>query len=177
VVEIFTGTSATNLAWLNNGASGMKPVYLRGGKTLFETTMKLQTLSDGTQTYGTMCGIVDGVTGTNGTVAANGIYFTYTNGENGGNLYAHCSAASSHTHLDLGVAPSTATYVRVGWVANAAWTSIQWYVNRVAVGSPMTTNIVAAATALRFMWAIQKSAGTTSRSLLIDRYRFAVKLS
>ena len=154
--------------------SGRRLDQALGGATTFETIIKLSALSDGTDTYTCLAGITTPAYG-NTLSITNGIYFRYTHGSSSGNWELRCANASTTTTRDTGIA-AIAGWVRLGFVINAAGTSVQAYVNGAAAGAAITTNIPASATALMQQWFILKSAGTTSINLDIDAYKIMVVL-
>lgn len=170
VYKMVTGTDTTGLANISGNVSSPNVLFIGGGLTVFETIIKLSALSDGTNTYT----VAVGVSGTQASVLpANCIQWRYTHGTNSGNWTLVSVKASSATSVDSGV-PATTNFTRLSWVLNSAGTSIQGYVNGVASGSAITTNIPVLGTTLD--WVIVKSAGTTSRTLSLDAYKFWVKL-
>jgi hypothetical protein len=85
-----------------------------------------------------------------------------------------CRQNNTETTLDTNVLVAT-PFARLGFVMNATGTSVTFYSADAAVGS-ITTNIPTAPTrAFSFMpGSIVKSLGTTSRSLYVDAYSYAL---
>jgi hypothetical protein len=168
--KILTGTTTGGWAYLsaNNSSSNL---FLGGGLTTFEVIEKLSALSDGTDTYLVTLGLIN----TQISTPVNGVYFTYSHGTNSGNWTFNCTKASSTTSVDTGVAASASAYQRLTWVMNSAGTSVQAYVNGVAAGAAITTNIPIAA--LQPCFQIVKSAGTTSRTIFLDAYALQIHLA
>jgi hypothetical protein len=102
------------------------------------------------------------------------IGFRYTNGVNSGKWQGVTRSNSVETTVDTTIAAAAATWVKFGFTVNTAGTSVQFYINDVAVGAAITTNIpTGASRKLTYLpGLIIKSAGTTSRSLLVDRYGY-----
>jgi hypothetical protein len=162
VIALATGTTTTGSACIVASNSGVKFFGVGAGVLSFDHVVKLEALSDGTNTYSVSVGLgLATVTDT----PVDAIRWRYSNGLNGGNWTLSCTSASSTTNRDSGVAATT-NFVRLGWIANAAGTSIQGYINGVAVGDPITTNIPTGM--LQPFNYIIKSAGGTSRTLYID---------
>jgi hypothetical protein len=161
VWRMTTGTTTTGWAYVS-GNNSAQALFLGGGLTIFEVIVKLSAVSDGTDTYSSVLGVTNSQAG----VPTNGIYFSYTHSTNGGNWTFNCLKASSTTSVDTGVAASTSAYQRLTWIMNSAGTSVQAYVNGVAAGAAITTNIPVAA--LQPVLNIVKTAGTTSRSVMLD---------
>lgn len=168
-----TGTTTTGYANLF-GSAADDLLKFGGGATTFETIIKLSALSDGTDTYTCLTGITTPAYG-NTLSITNGIYFRYTHSASSGNWELRCANASSTTTRDTGIA-AIAGWVRLGFVINAAGTSVQAYVNGTAAGAPITTNIPATTTAMMQQWFILKSAGTTAVLCDIDAYKISVVL-
>jgi hypothetical protein len=83
------------------------------------------------------------------------------------------------TAIDLGATATSisgssysAAFIRLGFVINAAATSVQFYVNGSTAGSPVTTHIPSSAPFLSINAAgIGSSAGTSPlRNMLLDYY-------
>jgi hypothetical protein len=161
VWKMVTGTTTTGWAYVS-GNNSAQALFLGGGLTIFEVIVKLSAVSDGTDTYSSVLGITNSQAG----VPTNGIYFSYTHSTNGGNWTFNCLKASSTTSVDTGVAASTSAYQRLTWIMNSAGTSVQAYVNGVAAGAAISTNIPVAA--LQPVLNIVKTAGTTSRTVMLD---------
>lgn len=170
VVDIETGTTTTGYAWVNDQLSGAKCVYIGGGSHYFETLVKLSALSDGTDTFICQIGICVGSTTINTT---DGVYFGYTHSLSAGNWRCYTSKASTDTITDSGVAASTASFQRLGFLINAAATSVTFYINGSVVATH-STNIPLSSTALRRWSIIAKSAGTTTRHLYHDYFAHIV---
>jgi len=174
-IRLVTGISTTGFADAY-GSNVDDVLKLGGGTAKFETIVNLSALSDGTNTYTAQIGITTPAYNDNLSITA-GIYFTYTHSTNSGKWVLNCTKASTTTTSDTGIAVAGATWVRLGFVLNSAGTSVQAYINGVAAGTPITTNIPAATTALNFQWLIIKSAGTGSFNLDIDAYKFQIALA
>lgn len=171
-----TGTTTTGYANLM-GSTIDNTLKIGGGagQCLFETVIRLSRLSDGTDTYTSQIGIVTPAFSNTLTIT-DGIYFRYTHSASAGNWELRSVSASSTTTVDTGVAAST-NFVRLRFILNAAGTSIQAYINGVAAGAPITTNIPAATTGMMQQWFILKSAGTTTVNQDIDAYVMAITLA
>lgn len=163
VVSLNTGTNAAGRAciFLSNTA-----LTFGGGPTIFDCYLRLPTLSDGTNTYKVYAGFGD-VTAAGNMV--DGVYFSYTNGEQAGNWATNTSNNSTRTQGDSGVAATT-NFTRLRFVVNAGGTSARFLVGDTAAGE-ITTNIpTTTARSTGPLFKIEKTVGTTSRSLDIDYY-------
>lgn len=166
------GTTTTGYANLY-GSNVDDLIALGGGLTTFESIINISALSDVTNTYTIQIGLVKGAYN-NTLVITDGIYFTYTDSVNTGNWTLNCASGSTTTSVDTGSAV-TAAWQRLGWVLNAAGTSVQAYLNGSPIGVPITTNIPTANT--NFQWYIQKSAGTSQINLDLDAYNLFIVLN
>ena len=159
----FAGT-ATNPGILSFGNAASCYVYLGsafstfdvvvgGGEISVNYVVNLGTLSDGTNRYIMYCGIGN----FGGSAPTDGIWFEYSDDVNSGNWLCVSSSSSSTTTSDSSVAGNT-NFVNLGFVVNAAGTSISFTINGVSVGSAITTNIPSIATS-PFVY-ISRSSGT-----------------
>jgi hypothetical protein len=134
VWKCVTGTTTTGYALLANASANL---FIGAGSAFYETVINLSALSDGTNRYQVDVGCFD----IQISAFANGICWRYIDTLNGGNWTLNSTKTSTSTQVNSGVAAAATTWVRLGWLLNAAGTSIQGYVNGVASGSPITTNI------------------------------------
>lgn len=164
VADIETGTTTTGYAWINDQVLGAKGLYIGGGSHFYETVVKLSNLSDGTETFICQLGICTGSTTIN---TVDGVYFGYSHSLSGGNWRCYTSRSSTDTVTDSGVAASATSFQRLGFVINAALSSVTFYINGTLVATH-ATNIPLSTTAMRRWAIIAKSAGTTTRHLYTD---------
>lgn len=151
IINIASGTTATGRAALTLGPDTFK---FGSGIWTLKVRFKLDTISDGTETYVNRIGFGDTPTADN----ADGAYFETSNT----NWFRCTAAASSRTKTDTGVACSA------GWHNGkivVTPTAVTYYMDGVSLGTN-TTNIPTNAVGLVF--GIFKSVGTTSRFLYID---------
>lgn len=151
------GTVATARSCIHLGGAGFHNMVLGGGVITFQGIFALSgTISAHLQSA---CGLGDSFTA-NGD-QANGVYIRLLGTDTNWKLVS--ASGGTRTVVDLGVAYSSGTYVRLGFQVNSAGTSIQGLVNGSAAGSAITTNIpsialspfiktdaIAAGTALNF---------------------------
>ena len=162
---VYPGTSTTGYAQMYSDARN-SAVFVGGGTFYYETVVYLLTLSDGTNTFSCKVGMYNQATP--GTAIVTGIYFTYTHSANGGKWLFNCTSASTTTTSDTGVAAAAATWVKLGFVVNAAGTSVQAYVNGAAAGAAIVANIPGAV-GVATIFEMLNSAGTgASRLLNVD---------
>lgn len=163
IVALSTGTSSTGRASIS--LSNVSTVVPGGGSELTQWIVQMPNVPDGTNTYTVRIGLGD--------VAAAG---DFTNG-----LYFEINLATSSTNW---IIKSASSSTRTTTVTSKAFVNGEWdrlgitlvsgvasyYVNGVMVGT-ITTNIpnnVAVFPVAK----VEKSVGTTSRSLMIDSFRY-----
>ncbi len=155
-----TGTSSSGKAAVGS-FNLINRLKLGGKQVAYEARVRIETLSTSAQTFTASYGL----TNTDLAAAANGVYFTYTHGTNSGNWTCNTRASSTSTNLNSGVAVTANQWYKLKAVINAAGTQADFYVNGTLVGSS-TTNIPTAA--LKFVFKIEKSAGSTARTTSVD---------
>lgn len=164
------GTVECNTGTNTNGASQMRfngTTQIGGARYRIGFYCKLSELSDGTNTYTATIGIAQGLFST--TAITDGVYFSYTHSASSGNWETNCIASSTATTADSGIAATTDwTYFEIE--INADGTSISFFINGTEVSnSPITTNIPTS-TDIYWLFRIEKSAGTSARSLFNDKF-------
>lgn len=164
--ELNAGTTTTGYGNLF-GTDQDDVIKLGAGTTTWETRLKLTRVSDGTDTYAFVAGLSRGPY-LNSLPGLDGIYFYCTTG----NWKLRCQASSSTTDRDTGIAVTT-NDVNLKWVYTVAG-GVQAYIDGVAVGAPITTNIPTNTTKLTHQWMILKSAGTTVCAAYLDWYRMSI---
>lgn len=156
---IVTLTTNTSSIGVGSASSLNTSVLFGGAQYSLWNRVKLDTLSDATDTYTVTAGYAD--TGS----VVDGCYIRYSHGINSGKWQGVCTANSTSTTLDLGVTVAIATWYKLLVVVNAAGTSTEFFVNGTS-GGTITTNIpTGAGRQTGMMTKIVKSAGTTARLL------------
>lgn len=163
VIALGTVTSTTSRAAIlqvNPGDS----FILAGGTVRFGAVANIPTLSDGTNTFTVRMGF-----GALNAGDADGIFFRYGSALNGGEWQGVCRSGGSEAGsvLDTNVVADT-NWHTYEFEVNAAATSVEFFIDGSSVGT-VSSNIVSAATRLNPA-AILRSAGTASRSFLLDAY-------
>lgn len=167
VVFYAGSTSGSGYAQLY-GDSRNALLSFSGGSITYETALVIYALSNGTTRFRIDAGMIAEIAPSSS--IANGCYFTYSDTINSGNWQFNCTTASSTTSVDTGIAAST-SWVKLGFVMNAAGTSVQAYVNGSAAGSAITTNIPTG-NGVTFVWQINKTVGTGVAQFTIDYLKF-----
>lgn len=182
IFGVLTLTTATN----TNGGyqyrqSNILSYYQFGSDIYrYESLLKIPTNSDGTNTFQFLSGFWDTSTGVN---QVDGIYFLYdaqgvsTGSASSGNWQIVTSSNSVRTFTTTSVAIDNTNFQKLRIDVNAAGTSVQFYINDILVGTH-TTNIPTGAARLTTSGVyLQKSAGTTSRTVDVDYLFIKVKFT
>jgi hypothetical protein len=163
IARLRSGTTTTGAAI---GFQGATFAYGQGVYT-YEALVQLSALSDGTDTYVALIGHGNDFSST--ADLTNGCYFRYTDSSSSGNWEFVSANGGTRTTRDTGVAAVAGSWVKLKYIVNAAGNSAQAYINGVAAGAAVTTNIATASNRLHGPHIqMRKSAGTTSRDLVID---------
>ena len=178
IIQPQTGTGATNFAGYNYGGLGTNgTLYIGSGSISLETYVTVETLSNATERFHTIFGYYNGSNFSN---TANGIFFSY---DEAGTMFFEFGAAATPNWkcYTRGGATVTRTNTSIPVVAgqwyklridvNAAGNSVTFYIDGTLVATH-TTNIPATTTALLITSLINKTAGTTARSLLTDYFMY-----
>jgi len=173
VYSLSTGTSASSTGYLRAGNSS-GTMMVGGGEIIFEILIKIDAISDGTQSYTIHIGFFE---------APSGIVLT---GNHHIKLIHDASTTNWQTSTKNNGTMSTVTTtnpVVLGWnkvrlrVA-ADRSSVQWWVNGVELStSPITSNIPDAIDPMTFGFGISKQLGITPRLLHVDYLFVAQKLT
>jgi hypothetical protein len=133
VVTMEPGTTSTGAA----AVSCNNICRVTGGRVMVSVRYRITTLSTSTNRFTVRFGALDSVS----LEPTNGIYFRQVDDVNGAKLQGVVRASNTETTVDLGVIPTANTWAHCHWIANAAGTSIQFYLNGTAAGAAVTTNI------------------------------------
>lgn len=159
---LVTSTSASGASYIWDANSIMW--VFSGGEAVYETSVKVVTLSDGTETFTVRCGWNDSQTAD----GADGVYFRYTHSENSGRwvLVARSNSVETATNSTATVPANSWDRLRI--VVNAAGTSAEGFVDGVSIGTVASNIPITQARATGMTTGIVKSAGTTSRNIVVD---------
>lgn len=158
-IAMMTGSTTTGRAGRLSGTTlcvfGTNPWHL-------ETTVGLNTLSDGTNTYTARFGFMDSQAGD----PTDGAYFRYTHGTNSGKW--ECVTRSNNVEtasaLDSGITVDTSLH-NFSIDVNAAGTSVDFKIDGATVATGTANIPTGTARATGFGYSIIKSAGGTNRNL------------
>jgi len=130
-------TSASGFYGLDNASTNNSVYLLNDGTLYWEWCIRIPTLSDATNRF-----IIHvGCALANASVSNEMFSIRYSDNVNSGKFLGVCRAASSETTVDTGITVVANTWYRVGALMNANATSAQFYVDGVATGAAITTNI------------------------------------
>lgn len=160
-----TLTSASSRPTLSS-FNNVNRIKLGGLQTVYEARIRIETLSLAAQAFTTYFGLMDG----NAAGApTNGVYFSYTHGTNSGKWVCTTRSGSTSTTVNSNITVTANQWYKLKAVINATGTQVQFYINDTLVGTS-TTNIPTAAQ--RFVFKMEKSAGTTARTSSLDYVSF-----
>lgn len=169
IVSLSTSTSSTGATSLGTGnGTTTQPILLGGGRLLYEVDVNVPTLS----TSGERFTFISGLSSTNNTNAvSDGYVFLY---DEGGIINSTAATpnwktmngnGSSITANNTGIVVTAGQWYRLSIIVNAANTSASYYID----GSLVVTETLTRPTAaMGIVNRIQKSVGTTARTVTID---------
>lgn len=165
IIQFGSGSTTSGVANISGGVSGTGngTILLGGGAITVEMAVQVPTLGTAGQQFEYTIGLGDTVN----TEPANGVYFRYANGATGDFWAIKTAAGGSRTSTTTATAVVAGQWYRLGFVINAAATSIAYTVDGASVGT-ITTNIPTLTVAPHAE--IVKSAGTTQRTTLLDYF-------
>lgn len=171
-LKLDAGTTTTGRAALIGVADA---VQLGALETIFHGRYNLPAVSDGTNTFTVRLGLGD----SSSAESVDFIGFRYTHSVVSGHWQGVCRSNSVETTVDTGVAAYVSPGIQIyklSFIVNVAGTSVQFYVDDVATGSAITTNIpTGSARKLTYLPGfILKSAGTSSRYVYVGRYGYVL---
>lgn len=160
LARLATGTDTNGRASIDLGINVIPPQL---GKTFWEANLELSALSDGTNTYKAIVGLVNDQTG----AVTDGVYFEYDSTASA-NWRAVTEKDNSPTVITSSI-PVVAALQRLRFETNDDWTQVAFYIGDVLVGV-QTLTIPVAADTIGPVFSIIKSAGGTSRELRPDLF-------
>lgn len=168
-----TGTTTTGRAMLGHTANETATIILGVGALTFDSVVKITLVSDGTETFTCRIGLNDAAGGD----GADSVMFRYTHSVNSGKFECVTRSNNVETATDSGYTIVADTAVRLGFVVNAAGTSVAFSVNGSVVQTHTTNIPTTTARATAAAIEIAKSAGTTARTMLTDYAEIYVDLT
>ncbi len=168
MVRSTTGTTATGRAAVSSASSIFR---FGNGETYYETRLRINTISNGTERYQLVVGFLDTLTAANQVDAAAFLYDDggVSTGSTASNNWQTLTASNSNRTFNTGLVntPTTTGWVRLGILVNDAGNSVNFYINDSLVATH-TQNIPTTGRNLGFGWLLIKSAGTTARVVDFD---------
>ena len=161
---ISTSTSATGKGSIGAPSNAMvrstNSTYLR-----YATSVSVDAVSDATNTYNVRCGWMDATNPTG--EPTNGVYFRYTHGTNSGNWQFVARSGGTETVINTATAPLTGTTTMQSLIVaiSPGGSACEGYIDGVSVG--VTTTNIPTSTNMGYYSQIEKTAGTTSRTLYL----------
>lgn len=146
----------------------------------YEIRTRVNTNSDGTDTFQYICGFIDQITTVN---QQDGAFFLYdsqgvsTGSAASGNWQLVTASNNVRTFTTSSVAIDNTNLQKLRIDVNAAGTSVQFYINDVLVGTHTTNIPTGAARQFGLGAYLQKSAGTTARTADIDYMYLKMKFT
>lgn len=168
VVSHDTGTTSTGRAGSLLPSSVTNGLFLGGGQAIYEARIRVEDLSDGSETYTLWCGFTNGNNSALPTSARHAIWADYTHSVNSGKWALHAANGSTQADVNSTSAALVAdTWYKVTIIVNAGATSAELFINDTSVATisssmPTTTNLMQGGEA------IVKSNGTTNRLSYCD---------
>jgi hypothetical protein len=136
--RLSTGATSASGYFGFDTASTNNAIYLLNDGTLYwEWCIRIPTLSDATNRFIVHVGCAPA----NASVSSEMFSIRYSDNVNSGKFLGVCRTASSETTVDTGITVVANTWYRVGALMNANATSAQFYIDGVATGAAITTNI------------------------------------
>lgn len=169
ILEFSTGTTTNGGSTMRTG-QGTSFVL---GALDVDLTMrfKVPTLSDATDTFTLIVGLSDASTTAAGQ-AVDGAYFVYSSS---GTYYANVgkwsgitASNSSRTEVTSSVTVVAGTWYMLRLRVNSAGNNVDFYVNDTLIGSSSTNIGTGTSRATGLTYKLEKQAGTTARTALID---------
>lgn len=165
IMQLTTGTTSTGRAGINLvNAEGFG---VTDGIITLEALVRVEDLSDGTNTYKFYVGLGDAHTAGD---MVDGVYFSYSSADIAGDWQGNVAGSSTRTALDTNTAVVADTWYQLRMEINAAATSVEFFINGTSKGTIADANIPTATELAFFLCKMEKSAGTTSRVGYIDYF-------
>ena len=164
ITRFATGTTATGYATIGT----LWPLPLGLGATWIESRIRLEALSDGTDTYTFRLGYLDAFGGE----SVDAVGFRYTDAVSGGRWQAYTRNSNTETAADTGITAALATDYKLRIEVNAAASQVLFYINGVLVAT-ITTNIPIGTTRFTGIGAqMIKSLGIVNKNIMMDYIEF-----
>lgn len=162
-----TGTTTTGSAGITNCNNFSNMILLGGGPSEFRFRYQIPVLSNGTDTFTVYAGLSEAGGAFATYPGNNALWFVY-NSAVSGNWSAQTIGSGSSTTASGGSSVAVGTgFTNFRISVNAAASSVSFFVGNTLIGTSTTT--IPTSQSLGWSFQIIKSAGTTSRTLVLDR--------
>lgn len=145
--------------------------YLGAKQVVHKARFKIPVLATSAQNFNTGIGLVNS---TSLAAVTEGVFVYCTNGVNSGNWVIQATYGGLTTTFNTSIAPVADTFTDITIYINAAGNQVRVFFNTSepsGVGYPLTTNIPAASASQLFgAVCLEKSNGTTSRTICVDKF-------
>ena len=131
----------------------------------YEMRVRIPTLSDATNTFSVRAGLMDGVLAGQ---PVNGILWSYTHSVNSGHWTFNTVQASTGTVTDSGVIVVANQWYRLLAVINSLANRVDFYIDDVFVGFSNAHIPNGISQAMRYVFKLEKTVGTTARTANLD---------
>lgn len=166
VIQASTGTTATGLAGLRYIAA-TSIFVASSGELISISKVRLPILSTAAQGYDLRIGFGDSNTVADNTDSCG--YFEYSHDTNGGNWVIATANNATRTKANTTVPAVANLWTYLKTVTNSTGTQTDFYINNILVGTINTNIPNTVARAFDYTCFIIKYAGTTARTILVDR--------
>lgn len=165
VVRFATGTNAAGRAGWEQEINGSNSPFSIGGGVQWtvETSIRITETSTGTQRFRVLFGFTD----TDGTISNNGCFFEYKDDVNSGKWQIRSRNGGVESTKDSGVTVTFAAWITLKLVFASDGSSVEGFINGTSIGT-LSTNIPASSNYVFLECCIQKTVGTTSRTMDCD---------
>lgn len=176
IAQLSTGTNTNGGYRFNSGAVSL---FFGTNTNRFEALTRVITNSDATNTFQYLVGFWD----TFSVNQVDGAYFLYdaqgvsTGSASSGNWQIVTSSNSVRTFTTTSVAIDNTNLQKLRIDVNAAGTSVQFYINNTLVGTHTTNIPTGTARSFGMGNYLQKSAGTTARTVDVDYMFYKTKFT
>lgn len=162
LAHLKTGTTTTGTARISTNQYDQ--IIFGTNRVLCESMINLPTLSTSTERYIVKAGFSDAfsLSGTDGA------FFEYSDNVNSGKFLCYTVSNGSQTTADSGVTVSANSWYRLGVEVSRNASEATFFINGSRVASIATNVPSGDSRGTGFMTYILKSAGTTSRTLIVD---------
>jgi hypothetical protein len=164
VVELRCSTTGDSGMIVGRGYTPVTPlgIILGGGVITYSTVIKLGALGVLNDDYSIYIGIGD-LTDANAEVS-NGVYLHYTRLTNSGNWVGKTASGGSRNSVNSSIAVTT-NWVKLGFVINAAASSVEFFIDGVSIGTQAST---IPTTEIGFFYQLSGISGATLKTLSVD---------